>query len=235
MTTSSPTILIVEDDADIREMLRFSLVRVGYQVREAMTAEEAIASIDLRMPELVLIDWMLPGMSGVDLVRYIRRDELIARLPLLMLTARGTEVDKLKGFDCGVDDYLVKPFSPKELVARIRALLRRTDVPENSIIEIGGIRLDLENHRAEIDGAELPLGPTEFRLLTLFMRNPDRAFQRSALLDRVWGRSVYIEERTVDVHVMRVRKLLKRFNRHHLIQTVRGVGYRFSERSRTSD
>lgn len=226
MTTN--TILLVEDEPDIRDMLNFALARAGFQVWEADTAENAMHKLDGLLPGLVIIDWMLPGMSGVDLARRLRRDEHTARLPIIMLTARGEEADKLKSFESGVDDYIVKPFSPRELIARVKALLRRTGSPEDGILEVGPIAMNLAAHQVAVHGQVIRIGPTEFRLLELFMKHPDRAFDRSQLLDRVWGRSVYVEERTVDVHVLRLRKALKPFGVDSAIQTVRGVGYRFS-------
>jgi two-component system phosphate regulon response regulator PhoB len=171
---------------------------------------------------------MLPGMSGIDLARRLRRDELTKDLPVIMLTARGEEADKLKGFDAGVDDYITKPFSPRELIARVKANLRRAGSAEDGVLETGALRIDLNAHRLLISGKPVNIGPTEYRLLELLMSHPDRAFDRAQLLDRVWGRSVYVEERTVDVHVLRLRKVLKPFGLDHLIQTVRGVGYRFN-------
>ncbi len=221
-------ILVVEDEPEIRELLAFTLSRASYDVVEAESSEQALQLLDRSIPELAIIDWMLPNMSGVDLARRLRRDELTQQIPIIMLTARGEEADKLKSFESGVDDYVTKPFSPRELLARIKALLRRTGAPADNILESGGIRLDLNSHRVTIDGEMVHVGPTEYRLLELLMRHPDRAFDRSQLLDRVWGRSVYVEERTVDVHVLRLRKILQPFKRQHLIQTVRGVGYRFS-------
>ena len=209
-------------------MLSFSLGRNGFNVVEAASAEEALRRLDGPLPNLLIIDWMLPGMSGVDLARRLRQDEHTAQLPMIMLTARGEQVDKLKSFDSGVDDYVTKPFSPRELVARMRALLRRSGTPEDGILQSGGLRLDLNAHKLSVNDGTVKIGPTEFRLLELFMRNPDRAFGRSQLLDRVWGRSIYVEERTVDVHVLRLRKTLKPHGLDGLVQTVRGVGYRFS-------
>jgi len=176
----------------------------------------------------MILDWMLPGMSGVDLARRLRRDEHTAQLPIIMLTARGEETDKLTSFSSGVDDYITKPFSPRELIARVKALLRRSGSPEDGIMEAQGIRLDQKAHQLLINGRPVQIGPTEFRLLELFISHPGRAFDRSQLLDRVWGRSVYVEERTVDVHVLRLRKVLKPHGLKHLIETVRGVGYRFA-------
>ena len=184
--------------------------------------------LDRGTPELIIIDWMLPGMDGIDLAKQLRADELTKELPIIMLTARGEEADKLRSFEVGIDDYVTKPFSPKELVARIKALLRRTGKPEDNTLSVAGIKLDLSSHRLYINDKDVTIGPTEFKLLELFMRNPNRAFDRSQLLDRVWGRSVYVEERTVDVHVLRLRKVLKPSGRDHIIETVRGLGYRLA-------
>ncbi len=224
---SGQSILIVEDEPEIREMLSFSLARGGYEVWEAETGEQALRRLDGRLPALMIIDWMLPGMNGVDLIARIRRDELTQDIPLIMLTARGEEADKLKSFEHGVDDYLTKPFSPRELLARVKALIRRSGSPEDGVIELQGLRLETHSHRLVVGDQEVHLGPTEFRLLALLMSQPDRAFDRSALLDRVWGRGVYVEERTVDVHVLRLRRALKPFGMDSLVQTVRGIGYRF--------
>lgn len=226
MTTD--TILIVEDDPDIREMLEFALSRAGFQVWEAETAEDAIKKLDGQLPGLAIVDWMLPGMSGVDLARRLRRDEHTAGLPIIMLTARGEEADKLKSFESGVDDYVVKPFSPRELIARIKALLRRSGSPEDGLLEAGPICMNLAAHEVTVGGQVVKMGRMEYRLLELFMNQPERAFDRSQLLDRVWGRGVYVEDRTVDVHVLRLRKALKPYGVHTAIQTVRGVGYRFT-------
>ncbi|MFK7913753.1 MAG: phosphate regulon transcriptional regulator PhoB [Pseudomonadales bacterium] len=224
---SSNTILIVEDDQEIRDLLNFTLARAGYEVLEADTGEQALQRLDQRLPALIITDWMLPGISGVELIARLRRDPITADLPLLMLTARGEEADKLRSFDTGVDDYLTKPFSPRELLARVKALIRRSGAPDDGVIEHQGLRLELRSHRLLIDGTEVHLGPTEFRLLEQLMSHPERAFDRAALLDRVWGRGVYVDERTVDVHVLRLRRALKPHHKEHLIETVRGVGYRF--------
>ena len=221
-------ILIVEDEPEIRELLNFSLARAGFRVTEAESAESALQKLLNQLPDLVIVDWMLPGMSGVDLAKRIRKDELTSSLPLLMLTARSEESDVLKSFDSGIDDYMSKPFSPKELVARIKALMRRSGVPEDELIEACGIQIDLGSHRLTIQGTNVNIGPTEYRLLELLMRNPDRVFERDQLLDRIWGRSSYIEIRTVDVHILRLRKVLKPFGLDGTIQTVRSVGYRFT-------
>ncbi len=228
---ASNCVLLVEDEIEIREMLTFSLERGGFKVTPAETAEQALEILDGPRPNLVIIDWMLPGMSGVELARRLRRDPLTADLPLLMLTARGEESDKLKSFDAGIDDYLTKPFSPRELIARIKALLRRSGDPEDGIIVLGRLTLDTRGHHVAIGEDPVHVGPTEFRLLELLMRHPDRAFDRTQLLDRVWGRNVYVEERTVDVHVLRLRKALMPFGMDKIVETVRGVGYRLSPRA----
>ena len=225
---SGNAVLIVEDEREIREMVAFALERAGFKVIEAGSAEEAVERLEGLLPDVVVIDWMLPGSTGIELVRRIRRDEHTAQLPVLMLTARGEETDKLRSFEVGVDDYVTKPFSPRELIARIKALLRRTGAPEDGILRIGDVQLDTQSHRLSISGASVHIGPTEFRLLEFLMRNAERAFDRSQLLDRVWGRSVYVEERTVDVHILRLRKILAPHSKAQLVQTVRGVGYRFS-------
>jgi two-component system phosphate regulon response regulator PhoB len=224
----APYILIVEDEPDIRELLNFTISRSGHSVIEAETAEDALTILDRGTPELIIIDWMLPGMDGIDLAKKLRADELTKELPIIMLTARGEESDKLRSFEAGIDDYVTKPFSPKELMARIKALLRRTGAPDDQSLSVAGIRLDLASHRLFINEEKVTIGPTEFKLLELFMRNPNRAFDRAQLLDRVWGRSVYVEERTVDVHVLRLRKILKPSGRDHIIETVRGLGYRLA-------
>jgi two-component system phosphate regulon response regulator PhoB len=226
----APHILVVEDEPDIRELLSFTISRAGFDVREAENAEDAIKMLDVGTPELIVIDWMLPGMDGIDLAKWLRSDELTSTLPIIMLTARGEEIDKLRSFEAGVDDYVTKPFSPKELTARIKALLRRTRQPETNELVVAGLKIDLMSHKLYVMDKEVEIGPTEFKLLELFMRNPDRAFDRSQLLDRVWGRGVYVEERTVDVHVLRLRKVLKPLSHHHLLETVRGVGYRLSSK-----
>lgn len=221
------TILLIEDEPEIRDMLSFSLGRAGFQVWESATAEDAANRMEGVLPSLLIVDWMLPGMSGVEFARRIRRDDHTSDIPIIMLTAKGEESDKLKSFDSGVDDYVTKPFSPRELIARVKALLRRSGSPDSGVIEHGPLYLDLSAHELSVSGKAVRLGPTEFRLLEHFMTNPGRAFDRSQLLDRVWGRSVYVEERTVDVHILRLRKALKPHGLQHLVQTVRGVGYRY--------
>ena len=224
----APSILVVEDDPDIRELLSFTISRAGFDLAVAETAEEALRMLDSGLPELMVIDWMLPGMDGIALAKYLRSDSLTSALPIIMLTARGEEIDKLKSFEAGVDDYVTKPFSPKELTARLKALLRRSGRPADGEINAAGLKLDLLTHKLYASNKEINIGPTEFKLLELFMRNPNRAFERSQLLDRVWGRGVYVEERTVDVHVLRLRKLLRPTGNDHIIETVRGVGYRLA-------
>lgn len=222
------SILVVEDERAIREMVAFTLKRAGFSVREAEDAVAARRAIADHRPDLVLLDWMLPDLSGLELARSLRREEATRELPIIMLTARAAEDDKVFGLESGVDDYLTKPFSARELVARIQALLRRTAGAEAGILSTGILRLDPGSHRVSADGAEVVLGPTEFKLLKFFMSQPDRVFSRAQVLDRVWGGNVYIEERTVDVHVRRLRKALEPHRCDGYIQTVRGSGYRFS-------
>jgi two-component system phosphate regulon response regulator PhoB len=223
------TILLVEDEPEIAEMLTFALTRAGFTTRVAGSAEEALRMLDGPLPGTLVIDWMLPGASGVELARRLRQDEMFSRLPMIMLTARGEETDTLKGFDAGVDDYMTKPFSPRELIARVRALQRRAGQPTDGVVQAGELTIDLKSHRLSVGGEPIHLGPTEFRLLSFLVQHPDRAFDRAQLLDRVWGRSVYVEERTVDVHVLRLRRALKPYGLDKLIETVRGIGYRFAQ------
>lgn len=221
------TILVVEDEPDIRELVVFTLERAGFSVAAVDSAEAAVARLDGPAPALVIIDWMLPGMSGVDLAHRLRREPQTRDLPLIMLTARGEEADKLKSFASGIDDYVTKPFSPRELVARVKALMRRAGFAAEGRIEGNGIEIDTARHRVQVDGQTVRLGPTEFRLLELLMRSPGRAFDRATLLDRVWGRAADVEDRTVDVHVLRLRRALAAHGRDWVIETVRGIGYRF--------
>jgi two-component system phosphate regulon response regulator PhoB len=221
-------ILIVEDEPAIRELLALNLRHAGFEPVHAPDAAAARRAIDAELPDLVLLDWMLPDQSGVELARRLRADARTRELPLLMLTARSAEPDKLDGFGAGVDDYVTKPFSPRELVARVRALLRRK-APEASDapVEIAGLRLDPATFRVTGDGQPLKMGPTEFKLLHFLMRNPDRVMSRGRLLDGVWGDHVFIEERTVDVHIRRLRLALQPSGHDRLVETVRGGGYRF--------
>lgn len=225
---SSKTVLVVEDDRDIREMLVFSLQRASYSVVETESAEQALDKLGVLLPDIILVDWMLPGMEGPELVRRIRLDELTRDIPVIMLTARGEEADKLRGFDNGADDYLTKSFSPKELVARMKALMRRSSNDDGSVLQVKDMSLDMQAHRLIVAKESVDVGPTEFKLLEFFMRHQDRVYSREQLLDLVWGRNVYVEERTVDVHILRLRKLLAPFGYDRLVQTVRGSGYRFS-------
>jgi two-component system, OmpR family, phosphate regulon response regulator PhoB len=224
-------ILVVEDERPIREMVAFGLRRAGFDVVEAEDTREARARMADRRPDLVLIDWMLPDMSGLELTRAIKKDKDTREVPIILLTARAEEQDKVNGLEGGADDYVTKPFSPRELLARINAVLRRsTTAPPDEIIAAGGLLLDAAGHRVTVGSATVPLGPTEYRLLSFFMTHPERVYSRSQLLDRVWGGNVYVEERTVDVHIRRLRKALEGFECDKFIQTVRGAGYRFSTR-----
>ena len=225
----SKSILLVEDEAAIREMVEHALSRAGFQTRAVPDAVHADREIERSPPDLVLLDWMLPGISGLEYARRLRRSEATRNIPLIMLTAKGEEGDKLSGFEAGADDYVVKPFSVKELVARICAVLKRTTrVGDDVPIEIDGLRLDPVSHRITCRDQPIRTGPTEFRMLHFFMSHPERVFTRSQLLDRVWGRDVYIEERTVDVHIRRLRKALAGHGFDRFVQTVHGTGYRFS-------
>ena len=221
-------VLVVEDERAIREMVVFTLKRAGFTVREAEDAAGARHALADQRPDIVLLDWMLPDLSGLELARSLRRDQATRELPIMMLTARAAEDDKVLGLESGADDYLTKPFSARELVARIQALLRRAAGAEGEALAVGGLRLDPASHRVSAEGAEVTLGPTEYRLLKFFMSQPDRVFSRAQVLDRVWGGNVYIEERTVDVHIRRLRKALAPHGCDAYIQTVRGSGYRFS-------
>jgi two-component system phosphate regulon response regulator PhoB len=225
------TILIVEDEPAVRQMLGFALSGAGFRFQEAADADEAQRSIQRAAPDLILLDWMLPNVSGIDLARRLKRDPHTQEIPIIMLTARGEETDKVKGLETGADDYVTKPFSTRELVARIKAVLRRSaDKEEEETIEIDGLSLDTKTHRVTARGAPLELSPTEFRLLHFFITHRERVYSRAQLLDQVWGDNVYIEERTVDVHIRRLRKMLAPQGYDHHIQTVRSVGYRFSTR-----
>lgn len=226
--SSTKKVLIVDDEAPIREMIAVALEMAGYECLEAENANQAHALIVDSKPDMVLLDWMMPGTSGVDFARRLRKDELTADMPIIMLTAKGEEENKIKGLESGADDFITKPFSPRELVARLKAVLRRT-TPKGveEPVSVDGLTLDPISHRVTAEGNPIELGPTEFRLLQFFMTHQDRAYSRGQLLDMVWGGNVYVEERTVDVHIRRLRKALG--ERHdYLVQTVRGTGYRFS-------
>ncbi len=223
------TILIVEDEEAIRDMLSMVLQQADFNVQTAADAILAQHAIDEKQPDLILLDWMLPGLSGVEWAWRLQKDESLREIPKILLTARGEEEDKVRGLEIGADDYITKPFSPKELVARIKAVLRRCGKIQDLVqVEAGKLILNTEQHRVSIDGKTLEVSPTEFRLLQFFMTHPDKVYNRTQLLDHVWGRSVYIEERTVDVHIRRLRKILAEHNCDDVIQTVRGFGYRFS-------
>ena len=226
MTTNK--ILIVEDERPIREMIAFHLMRAGYDTLEAENCKEARQLLADERPSLALIDWMLPDMSGLELTRMLKRDKEFEDLAVIMLTARADEHDKVTGLEGGADDYMTKPFSPRELVARIKAVLRRSGSAENEVVSSGEIELNAAAHRVLAKGTEVHLGPTEYRLLKYLMTHPERVYSRNQLLDRVWGANVYVEERTVDVHVRRLRKALTEHGVERYIQTVRGSGYRFS-------
>jgi len=222
-------ILIVEDEPAIQELLALNLTQAGHNPLRALSVEQAQLLIREALPDLIILDWMLPGMSGIEFARKLKSDELTKTIPIIMLTARGEEIDKVRGLEIGADDYVTKPFSPRELNARIKAVLRRrapqmTDDP----IEVNGLRLDPVTHRVTGNGDVLDLGPTEFRLLHYFMSNPERVHSRTQVLDRVWGDRVFVEDRTVDVHIRRLRLALANSGHEDLVQTVRGVGYRFS-------
>jgi two-component system, OmpR family, phosphate regulon response regulator PhoB len=222
-------ILVVEDEKPIRDLIAFGLRRAGYQVALAEDCQAARSSIGDRRPELILLDWMLPDMSGLELARQLRRGAETRDIPIIFLTARADESDKVTGLEGGADDYLTKPFSARELVARIQAVLRRS-APAGSEerVSIEGLMLDQAGHRVLAEGNPVALGPTEYRLLQFLMTHPDRVYSRGQLLDRVWGGNVYVEERTVDVHIRRLRKALEPSGCDRFVQTVRGAGYRLS-------
>jgi two-component system phosphate regulon response regulator PhoB len=222
-------ILVVEDEAPVRDMICFALNKADYDCFGAKDAVEARRQVAETPPDLILMDWMLPEMSGIELTRELKGSDLTREIPVIMLTARGEEDDKVRGLESGVEDYVTKPFSPRELMARIKVILRRVspDVTEE-VIEAGELCLNPASHRVEFAGQEISLGPTEFKLLHFFMTHPDKVYSRTRLLDRVWGTNVFIEERTVDVHIRRLRMALEPHGIDGMIQTVRGAGYRFS-------
>ena len=225
-------ILLVEDEAPIREMIRFALTREGFDILEAGDVQAARTQIADNSPELLIVDWMLPDASGVELVRSLRRDPVHRDIPVIMLTARSKESDKVKGLDSGADDYMTKPVAIRELLARINALIRRSQGHQDlEIITAGPLTIDLAGHRLLINDESIHIGQTEYRLLKFFVSHTDRVYSRTQLLDFVWGQNVYVEERTVDVHILRLRKLLKPYGADKMIQTVRGAGYRFSTKA----
>lgn len=231
-----PRILVVEDEEALAVLLRYNLEAEGYTVESVARGDEAEVSLREQAPDLVLLDWMLPGLSGIELCRRIRSRRETERLPVIMITARGEESDRIRGLVTGADDYIAKPFSVPELLARVKALLRRVNPAHLAHrLEAGDIELDRETHRARRGGQDLRLGPTEFRLLEFLMRSPGRVFSREQLLDGVWGRDVYIDERTVDVHIGRLRRAVRAPHKPDPIRTVRGAGYSFDETFARSD
>ncbi len=231
-TMSARQILIVEDEKPIRDMIAFALKRAGYDVQEAGDCRAARNMLADRRPDLMLVDWMLPDMSGLELTRQLKRDAATRELPVILLTARAAEADKVAGLEGGADDYITKPFSPRELLARIQAVLRRSaGSAGEEQIDFEGLELDKASHRVSAGERTIPLGPTEYRMLEFFMSHPDRVYSREQLLDRIWGGNVYVEERTIDVHIRRLRKALEDTGHDRLVQTVRGAGYRFSAKA----
>ncbi|HTT36648.1 MAG TPA: phosphate regulon transcriptional regulator PhoB [Burkholderiales bacterium] len=223
------TVLVVEDEPAIQELIAYNLRQAGHQPVRADNAEQAIHLVREALPDLVLLDWMLPGLSGLEFARRLRADKRTRTIPIIMLTARAEEQDKLTGLETGADDYITKPFSPRELNARVKAVLRRR-APQmtDDVVQVRGLRLDPATHRVSADSETVHLGPTEFRLLHFLMTHPERVHSRTQLLDQVWGDHVFVEERTVDVHIRRLRKALERSRQDSVIQTVRGAGYRLS-------
>ena len=222
---NTKNILVVEDDADISSLLRFSLETAGFSIFESPSAEAAMQILTDEQTDLVIIDWMLPGMDGLSLTKSLRERTDTEKIPIIMLTARSEEADAIRGFDSGVDDYVTKPFSPRELIARVNALLRRSSGEAGSLIESNGIALNTRNHTLQINGENLYLKPREYGLLQYLMKNPNRILSRNQLLDGAWGRSAYVEERTVDVYIVRLRKKLEASGKSGVIETVHGVGY----------
>lgn len=225
-------ILLVEDEAPIREMLEFVLQQSGFETSQAEDYQGALEMVLEPYPDLIILDWMLPGGSGVQLAKKLKSHEFTRNIPIIMLTAKGEEEDKIRGLDSGADDYMTKPFSPKELVARIKAVLRRVTPTSAEVpININGLMLDPVSHRVTANDEKIDMGPTEFKMLHFFMTHAERVYSREQLLDNVWGTNVYVEDRTVDVHIRRLRKSISKFGHDDLIQTVRGAGYRFSAKA----
>ena len=229
-----PTILVVEDEPAIQELVAYACQTNGFEVRRTDSVRSAREAVSGELPDLVLLDWMLPDRPGIELLRELRGQERTKALPVIMLTAKGNEADKVTGLDAGADDYVVKPFSPRELVSRIRAVFRRR-APQlaGDVMEYGPLRLDAARREVLSNGNHVKMGLTEFKLLTFFMAHPDRIFSRAQLLDGVWGDHVFIEERTIDVHMLRLRKALAPHDLQFMVQTVRGLGYRLSQRTET--
>jgi len=229
VSSKQPNVLVVDDEEAIRDMIRFALEKAGMGVQLAASAQEALVRINEARPDIILLDWMMPGVSGLELTRRLRREAYTEDIPIIMLTARVTEDDKVAGLEAGTDDYVIKPFSPRELLARIRAVTRRSSAADGSgQVAVGRVTLDTLSRRVlDDDGNELRMGPTEYRLLEFFMSHPGRAYSRAQILDHVWGANAYLEERTVDVHIRRLRKALEPARASDYLQTVRGHGYRF--------
>ncbi|MDJ0740837.1 MAG: phosphate regulon transcriptional regulator PhoB [Gammaproteobacteria bacterium] len=224
-------ILVVEDESSVRELLAATLTGAGYEVVEAANGSDAQQLVSDEDPSLILLDWMLPGMSGLEFAKWLKRDDRLSEIPIIMLTARDDENNKVQGLEAGVDDYVTKPFSTRELLARIKAVLRRAGSDASQLIRVDDrLEMDLLQHRVLAADKPVSIGPTEFKLLHFFLTHQERVYSRTQLLDLVWGRNVYIEERTVDVHIRRLRKALEPHSLENLVQTVRGVGYRFSVR-----
>ncbi len=224
----TPYILIVEDEAALVTLLRYNLERAGFEVGESLDGDESLTIITERIPDLVLLDWMLPGISGIEICRQLRRNPATRNLPIIMLTARSEEADRVRGLECGADDYVAKPFSPVELIARINAVLRRIrPALVEETLSAGEVRMDLSRHRVTRNDREVHLGPTEFRLLRHFLEHPDRVFSREQLLDAVWGADIFVDPRTVDVSIRRLRKALNDAGESDLVRTVRAAGYAF--------
>ena len=226
----SVKILLVEDEHSIREMLRYALEKNGYLVLEANSAKQARLILLTNRPNIIIVDWMMPGESGVEFLKGLKQDEVLAEIPTMMLTARVEEMDKVRGLDSGADDYMTKPVAIHEFLARIKALLRRTSPSKNEgLIDIVGIKLNLETRQLSLDDQRVVIGSAEFNLLEFFLRHKNKVYSRSQLLDFVWGQGVYLEERTVDVHMLRLRKIMSSHGKEKYFVTVRGVGYMFSE------
>lgn len=231
LSVNKDKILIIEDEEAIRDMLGYALMKEGFICAEANDVEQARTTLEGDRPNLILLDWMLPGMSGIDYARRLRTIPETRDIPIIMLTARGEEGDKVRGLETGADDYITKPFSTKELIARVKAVLRRySNEQQSGIVKVEGLTLDPETYRVSANDKTIDISPTEFKLLHFFIGHPERVYSRSQLLDQVWGENVYVEERTVDVHIRRLRKTLEPFGFDRFIQTVRSVGYRFSTR-----
>jgi len=228
MTTKR--ILVVEDEQPIREMICMLLEQNGFEPIEAADYHSALKHIITSYPDLILLDWMLPGGSGIQLLKQIKKDNITKSIPVVMLTAKEGEDDRVEGLETGADDYIIKPFSPKELIARIKAVIRRTSTESDEMIAFGTLRLEVDSHRVIVDNQQLDIGPTEFKLLHFFMSHPEKVFSREQLLDHVWGTNVYVEDRTVDVVIRRLRRALEPTGYDKMIQTVRSAGYRFSTR-----